>query len=72
MYYSKNDLSFYVYASSGGIGPYRRYLVVSKELEQVLMDEWRIIPADEVRKLHDSIPRRIEAVHKAGGGPTPH
>ena len=29
-------------------------------------------PLDEVRKPYDSILRRIEAVQKAGGGPTPH
>ena len=32
------------------------------ELEQVSMEEWLEIPLDEVRKMHDSIPRRIEAV----------
>ena len=42
-----------------------------KELEQVLMEEWLETPLDEVRKMHDSIPRRIEAAQKAGGGPTP-
>ena len=32
------------------------------------MKEWLTI--DEVGKLYDSIPRRIEAVQKAGGGST--
>ena len=43
-----------------------------KELEQVLMEEWLKIPLDEVKKLYDYIPRRIEAVQKTGGGPTPY
>ena len=43
-----------------------------KELEQVLMEEWLKIPLDEVRKLYVSIPRRIEAELKAGGGSTPY
>ena len=29
------------------------------------------MPLDEVRKLYDSISRKIEDVQKAGGGPTP-
>ena len=37
-----------------------------KELEQVLMEEWPTIPLAEVKKLYDSIRRRIEAVQKAG------
>ena len=35
------------------------------------MEEWLKISLDEVSKLHDSIPRRIEAVQKAGGEQTP-
>ena len=35
------------------------------------MKEWLKIPLNEVNKLHDSIPRQIEAVQKAAGGPTP-
>ena len=31
-----------------------------KELEQVLTEKWLKIPLDEVMKLYDSIPRRIE------------
>ena len=41
-------------------------------LYQVLIDEWLKIPLDSVRKLYDYIPRRIEAVLKAEGGPTPY
>ena len=36
------------------------------------MEEWLKFPLDEVRKLHDFIPKQIEAVQKAGGGPTPY
>ena len=43
-----------------------------KELLQVLMEKWLKIPLDEVRKLYDSIPKRIEAVQKAERGPTPY
>lgn len=42
------------------------------ELEKVLMEEWLKIPIEQVKKLYDSIPRRIEAVLKAKGGPTPY
>lgn len=41
-----------------------------KELERVLIEEWYKIPVETVRKLYDSIPRRIEAVLDADGGPT--
>ena len=41
-----------------------------KEQEQVVMKEWLQISLDEVGKLYDSIPRRIEAVHNARRGPT--
>ena len=43
-----------------------------KELEQVLMEKWPKITLDEVRKLYDSIPWRIEAVQKAEGEPIPY
>ena len=43
-----------------------------QELEQVLMEEWLKIPLEEVKKLYDSIPRRIAAVLKGKGGPTPY
>ena len=45
---------------------------MSEKLEQVLIEEWLKIPLDEVTKLYDSIPMRIEAEQKAGGGPTPY
>ena len=41
-----------------------------KELERVLIEEWYKIPVETVRTLYDSIPRRIEAVLDADGGPT--
>ena len=43
-----------------------------QELEQVLMVKWLKIPLEEFKKLYDSIPRRIAAVFKAKGGPTPY
>ena len=43
-----------------------------KELDQVLMEESLKVSLDEVKKLHESIIRRIEAAQKAGGGPTPY
>ena len=39
--------------------------VASRQLEQILMEEWPTNYLDEVRKKNDSIPRRIEAVEKA-------
>ena len=36
------------------------------------MEEWLKIPRNEVRKLHDLISMRIEAVHKTEGGLTPY
>ena len=39
-------------------------------LEQVSMEEWLKITLDEVKKLYDSIHKRIEAVQKTGKGPT--
>lgn len=43
-----------------------------KALEKVLIDEWYKIPIETIRKLYDSIPRRILAVLNANGGPTPY
>jgi hypothetical protein len=43
-----------------------------KELVDVLQEEWYNIPQGTVQNLHESIPRRIVAVLKAKGGPTPH
>ena len=41
-----------------------------KEQEQVLMKEWLKIVLDEIRKLYDSIPRRIEVEHMVAGRTT--
>ena len=38
-------------------------------LHQVFIEGWLKMPLDNVRKLYDSTPRRIEAVLKAEGGP---
>lgn len=43
-----------------------------KELEKLLIEEWHNIPIETVEKLYDSIPRRIQAVLNAKGGPTPY
>jgi hypothetical protein len=42
-----------------------------KQLEDVLQ-KWYKIPLENVQNLYKSIPRRITAVFKAKGGPTPH
>ena len=42
-----------------------------KELEKVLIKEWLKIPVEKLRKLCGSILRRIAAVCKAKGDPTP-
>ena len=43
-----------------------------KELEGVLTEEWAKIPLETIHNLFESIPRRIEAVIAAKGGPTPY
>jgi hypothetical protein len=43
-----------------------------KQLQEVLQEEWHKIPLQIVQKLYESIPRRIAAVLKAKGGPTPY
>ncbi|KAF2352508.1 hypothetical protein FHG87_016735 [Trinorchestia longiramus] len=43
-----------------------------KELEGILTEEWLGIPLETIHKLYESIPRRIEAVIAAKGGPTPY
>ena len=35
-------------------------------------DEWYSIPLETIQNLHESIPRRIQAVLQANGGPTPY
>jgi hypothetical protein len=43
-----------------------------KQLESVLREEWYKIPLEAVQDLQESIPRRIAAVLKVKGGPTPY
>ncbi|KAF2351494.1 hypothetical protein FHG87_017748 [Trinorchestia longiramus] len=43
-----------------------------KELEGILTEEWLAIPLETIHKFYESIPRRIEAVIAAKGGPTPY
>ena len=43
-----------------------------KELECVLTEEWVKILLETIHNLYESIPRRIEAVIAAKGGPTPY
>jgi hypothetical protein len=43
-----------------------------KELEDVILGEWYSIPLGTIQNLHESIPRRIQAVLQANGGPTPY
>jgi hypothetical protein len=43
-----------------------------KQLEEVLQEEWYKIRLESVQNLYVSIPRRIAAVSKAKGGPTPY
>jgi hypothetical protein len=40
-----------------------------KQLEDVLQEEWYMIPLETVQNLYESIPRRITAVLKAEGCP---
>jgi len=37
-----------------------------------LEEEWYSIPLESIQNLHESIPRRIQAVLQANGGPTPY
>jgi len=37
-----------------------------------LEEEWYSIPLEIIQNLHESIPRRIQAVLQANGGPTPY
>jgi len=41
-----------------------------KQLEEALLEEWHNIPSKTIQKLYESIPKRIDAVLKAKGGPT--
>lgn len=49
---------------------YPKNLSNSTELWNVLQEEWNKIPAEYVRKLYESLPRRVEAVCSAKGGNT--
>lgn len=42
------------------------------ELSQYLHEEWYNIPLNTIQHLYESIPRRIQAVLHAKGGPTPY
>jgi transposase len=44
----------------------------SAAMAEALQDEWGKIPLSVVRKLISSMPKRIQAVLKAGGLPTPY
>lgn len=49
----------------------RHHHITNKEtLKAVLQEEWQQIPANFTESLVSSIPRRLAAVKKAGGGPT--
>ena len=43
-----------------------------KELETVLAEEWTKISLETIQTLYEPIPRRIQAVITAKGGPTPY
>jgi hypothetical protein len=43
-----------------------------KQIEDALQEELYKTPLETVRNLYESIPRRIAAVLKAKGGPTPY
>jgi len=40
------------------------------DLTNALLDEWAKIPTDTLQNLAESLPRRVEAVIDAKGGPT--
>ena len=42
------------------------------QLADVLHEQWYSIPLQNIQKLYQSIPRRIQAVLHANGGPTPY
>ena len=41
-----------------------------QELQQVIEQNWRRIPQDRIRRLIESIPRRVRAVLQINGGTT--
>lgn len=42
------------------------------DLTNALLDEWEKIPTNTLQKLVESLPKRVEAVLAAKGGPTPY
>jgi len=43
-----------------------------KQVEDVFHEEWYIIPLETMQNLCESLPRRVQAVLQANGGPTPY
>jgi hypothetical protein len=43
-----------------------------KHSADILVEEWDEIPLETIQVLYESVPRRIESVVKANGGPTPY
>jgi hypothetical protein len=43
-----------------------------KQFEDVLQEQWNMIPLETVQNLYKSTPRRVVAVLKAENGPTPY
>lgn len=50
----------------------KRVIKTRSELVAVLVDIWNSIPASYVKKLYESIPKRLEAVIRAEGGHIPY
>jgi hypothetical protein len=40
------------------------------ELERLVKEKWRLIPQDKIKRLIESMPRRVQAAIDADGGPT--
>jgi len=43
-----------------------------KHLKDILHEVWYSIPLENIQNLYESIPRRVQTVFQANGGPTPH
>jgi hypothetical protein len=43
-----------------------------KQLKDVLHEVWYSIPLGNIQNLYESIPRRVQTVLQANGGPTPY
>ena len=76
-----DESSFTLFPTSGRVYVWRQpkeaynpdfLLPTVKQLEGVLTEEWAKIPLETIQNLYQSIPRRIEAVIAAKGGPTPY